>query len=85
MVPLTLAVPSTLYAWMGVGRCCRRKFALDNRPILMKFLVVLQLMRAVVSMICVPVASLMGRQMVHLLGRATDIWKVWEEDVNVTS
>ena len=64
MVPLILAVPSTLYAQMGLGRCCKGKFALDRRPMSMKFLVAPQSMRAVVLTICVPVASLMGRRMV---------------------
>ena len=51
MVPLTLAVPSTLYAWMGLGRCFRGKFALDKRSMLIKFPVAPQSMRAVVLMI----------------------------------
>ena len=61
MVPLMLAVPSTLYTQMGLGRHCRGKFALDKRPTSMKFPVAPQSMRAVVLMIWVPVASLMGR------------------------
>ena len=61
MVPLMFAVPSTLYAQMGLGRHCRGKFALDKRPMSMKFPVAPQSMRAVVSMICVPVANLIGR------------------------
>ena len=61
MVPLTFAVPSTLYARMGLGRHCRGKFAFDRRPMSMKFPVVLQSMRAVMSTICVPVANLIGR------------------------
>ena len=61
MVPLTFAVPFTLYAQMGLGRHCRGKFALDKRPMLMKFPVALQSMRVVISMICVPVANLIGR------------------------
>ena len=61
MVPLVLVVPSTLYTQIGLGRCCRGKFALDRSPMSMKFPVVLQSMRAVVSTICVPVASLIGR------------------------
>ena len=51
MIPLTLVVPSTLYARMGLGRHCRGKFALDRRPTSMKFLVAPQSMRAVVSTI----------------------------------
>ena len=86
MVPLILAVPSMLYAWMGLGRCCRGKFALDRRPMLMKFLVAPQSMRAVVSTICVPVASLIGRQIVRSFGKATNTWdKSWEEDIKATS
>ena len=61
MVPLTLVVPSMLYAWMGLGRCCKGKFALDRRPMSMKFPAAPQSMRAVVLMVCVPVANLMGR------------------------
>ena len=37
MVPLMLAVPFTLYAWIGLERCFRGKFALDRRLISMKF------------------------------------------------
>ena len=86
MVPLTLVVPSTLYAWMGLESCCKGKFALDKRPMLMKFLVAPQSMRAVVSTICVPVASLMGRQIVHSFGKATSTWdKLWEADIKATS
>ena len=86
MVPLTFAVPSILYARMGLGRCCRGKFALDRRPMSMKFPVVLQSMRVVVSMICVPVANLIGRRIVCSFGKATNTWdKSWEEDVEVTS
>ena len=61
IVPLTFAVPSILYAQIGLGRCCRGKFALDKRPTSMKFPVAPQSMRAVVSTICVPVANLIGR------------------------
>ena len=86
MVPLMFAVPSTLYAQMGLGRCCRGKLALDKRPMSMKFLVAPQSMRAVVSMICVPVANLIGRQIVRSFGKATNTWdKLWEEDVKATS
>ena len=48
MVLLALAVPSTLYAQMGLGRHCKGKFALDKRPTSMKFPVVPQSMRVVV-------------------------------------
>ena len=51
MVPLTFAVPSTLYTQMGLGRCCKGKFALDKRLMSMKFPVAPQSMRAVVSTI----------------------------------
>ena len=86
MVPLALAVPSTLYARIGLGSRCNRKLALDRRPTLMKFPVAPQSMRAVVSTICVPVTSLIGRQMVHSFGRATSTWDTsWEEDVEATS
>ena len=86
MVPLTLAVPSTLYARIGLGSRCNGKLALDRRPTLMKFPVAPQSMRAVVSMICVPVASLIGRRMVCSFGRATSTWdKSWEGNVEVTS
>ena len=86
MVPLTLAVPSTLYARIGLGSRCNGKLALDRRPMSMKFPVALQSMRAVVSTICVPVASLIGRRMVCSFGRATSTWdKSWEDDVEMTS
>ena len=61
MVPLTLAVPSRLYARIGLGSHCNGKLPLDRRPMSMKFPVAPQSMRAVVSTICVPVASLIGR------------------------
>ena len=52
----------------------------------MKFPVALQSMRAMVSTICVPVASLTGRRMVHSFGKATSTWdKSWEDDVEATS
>ena len=65
---------------------CRGKFALDKRPMLIKFLVAPQLIRAVVLMIWVPVASLIGRQIVHSFGKATSTCdKSWEEDIDATS
>ena len=86
MVPLAFAVPSTLYAQMGLGRCCRGKFALDKRPMSMKFPVAPQSIRAVVSTICVPVANLIGRRIVRSFGNATSTWdRSWEEDVEATS
>ena len=85
MVPLALAVPSTLYAQIGLGKCCSGKFALDKRLMLMKFPVAPQSIRAVVSTICVPVVSLIGRQIVRSFGKATSTWnKSWEEDIKVT-
>ena len=52
----------------------------------MKFPVALQSMRVVVSTICVPVANLIGRQIVRSFGKATNTWdKSWEEDVEATS
>ena len=86
MVPLALAIPSTLYARIGLDSRCNGKLALDRRPTLMKFPVVPQLIRAVVSTICVPVASLIGRRMVCSFGRATSTWDtLWKEDVEATS
>ena len=86
MVPLALAVPSTLYAQIGLGSRCSGKLALDKRPMSMKFPVALQSTRAVVSTICVPVTSLTGRRMVCSFGKATSTWdKSWEDDVEATS
>ena len=86
MVPLALAVPSTLYARIGLDSHFSGKLALDKRPMLMKFPVAPQLMRAVVLTICVPLTSLIGRQMVHSFGKATSTWdKSWEGDVKATS
>ena len=86
IVPLALAVPSTLYARIGLGSRCSGKSALDRRPISMKFPVAPQSMRAVVSTICVPVSSLTGRRMVRSFGKATSTWdKSWEDDVEATS
>ena len=61
MVPLALAVPSTLYAQISLDSRCNGKLALDKRPMSMKFPVALQSIRAVVSTICVPATSLIGR------------------------
>ena len=61
MVFLTLVVLSMLYAQIGLERHCKGKFALDRRPISMKFLVAPQSIRAVVSTIWVPVANLIVR------------------------
>ena len=86
IVPLALAVPSTLYARIGLGSRCSGKLALDKSPMSMKFPVALQSMRVVVSTICVPVTSLIGRQMVCSFGRATSTWdKSWEDDVETNS
>ena len=86
IVPLTLAVPSTLYARIGLGSHCSGKLALDKRPMSMKFPVAPQSMRVVVLMICVPLTSLMGRRMVCSFGRATSTWdKSWEDDVEANS
>ena len=86
MVPLVFNVPSTLCDQIGLGSHCNAKFALDRRSMSMKFPVAPQLMRAVVSTICVPVASMIGRRMVHSFGKATSTWdKSWEEDVEATS
>ena len=86
MVPLAFVVPSTLYAQIGWERHCRGKFALDKRPMSMKFPVAPQSTRAVVSTICVPVANLIGRRIVRSFGNATSTWdRSWEEDVKMTS
>ena len=86
MVSLMLAVPFTLYMQMGLGRHCKGKFALNKRPMSMRFPVVPQSMRVVVLTIWDPVASLMGRQIVCSFGKATNTWdKSWEEDIEVTS
>ena len=86
IVPLTFTVPSTLYAQMGLGRRCKGKFALDRRPMSMKFPVAPQSMKAVVSTICVLIANLIGRRIVRSFGNATSTWdRSWEEDVKATS
>ena len=71
---------------MGLGRHCRGKLALDKRSMSMKFPVAPQSMRVVVLTICVLVANLMGRRIVHSFGKATNTWDtLWEEDVEATS
>ena len=71
---------------MGLGRRCRGKLALDKRSMSMKFPVAPQSMRVVVLTICVLVANLMGRRIVHSFGKATNTWDtLWEEDVEATS
>ena len=87
MDPLALVVPSTLYAWIGLGSRCNGKLALDRRrPMSMKFPMAPQSIRVVVLMICVPVASLIGRRTVRSFGRATSTWdKSWEDNIETTS
>ena len=66
----------------GFGSHFKGKPALFRRLMLMKFPMAPQSIRAVVLMISVPVASLMERQIVHSLGKATSTWKrSWEEDI----
>ena len=60
MVPLALAVLSTLLAMMGLGSFSRGNLRRHRRPTSMKFPVAPQLTRVVVLMICVPLDSLMG-------------------------
>ena len=74
MVPLALAVPSTLLAMMGLGSFSRGNSRRHRSPMSMKFLVAPQSTRAVVSTICVPLDSLMGIRMVLSLGRAVITW-----------
>ena len=86
IVSLMLAVPSTWYVWMGLGRWCKGKLALNRRLMLMKFPVAPQSMRAVVSTIWVLAASLIGRWMVCSLDKATSTWdRSWKEDIEATS
>ena len=45
-----------------------------------------ELIRAVVSMVCVPTSSMIGKQRVHSFGEATSTWEVVEEgNVEVAS
>ena len=83
MVPLALAVPSTLLAMMGLGSFSRGNSRRHRRLMSMKFLVAPQLTRVVVLMICVPLDSLMEIHMVLSLGRAIITWfMIWEEYIN---
>ena len=86
MVPLALAVPLMLLVMMGLGSFSRGNLRRQRRLTSIKFPVALQLTRAVVSMICVPLDSLMGICMVLSLGRAVITWfTIWEECVNSSS
>ena len=86
MVPLALAVPSTLLVMMGLGSFSRGNSRRHRRLTSMKFPVAPQSTRAVVSMICVPLDSLMGIHMVLSLGRAVITWfTIWEEYVDSSS
>ena len=71
IVPRWLAVPSTLKARMGCGSFFRGKFARDKSPRSMKFPVAPESMRAVVSTVCCPTSSLIGKRRVRSLGEAT--------------
>ena len=83
MVPLALAVPLTLLVMMGLGSFSRGNLRRQRRPISIMFPVALQSMRAVVSMICVPLDSLMGMHKVLSFGRAIITWfTIWEEYAN---
>ena len=86
MVPLALAVPLMLLAIMGLGSFSRGNLRRQRRPTSIKFLVAPQSTRAVVSMICVPLDSLMGICKVLSLGRAVITWfTIWEEYVDSSS
>ena len=86
MVPLALVVPSMLLAMMGLGSFSRGNSRRQRRPTSIKFPVAPQLTRAVVSMICVPLDSLMGMHKVLSLGRAVITWfTIWEEYVDGSS
>ena len=86
MVPLALAVPSTLLVMMGLESFSRGNSRRQRRLISMKFLVAPQSMRVVVLTICVPLDSLMRIHMVLSFGRAVVTWfTIWEEYVNGSS
>ena len=86
MVPLALAVLSMLLAMMGLGSFSRDNLRRHRRSTSMKFPVAPQSTRAVVSMICIPLDSLMGICMVLSLGRAVITWfMIWEEYVDGSS
>ena len=86
MVSLALAVPSTLLAMMGLGSFSRGNSRRQRRPTSMKFPVAPQLTRLVVSMICVPLDSLMGICMILSFGRAVITWfTIWEEYIDGSS
>ena len=64
----------------------REKLARDRSPRLMKFPVAPESMSAVVSTVCCPISSLIGKQRVYSLGEATSTWKaVGEGNVKMTS
>ena len=86
MVPLALAVPSTLLVMMDLGSFSRSNLRRQRRPTSIKFPVAPQLTRVVVLMICIPLDSLMGICMVLSLGRAVITWfTIWEEYINGSS
>ena len=86
MVPLALAVPSTLLAMMGLDSFSRGNSRRQRRLTSIKFPVAPQLTRVVVSTICVPLDSLMGMRKVLSLGRAVITWfTIWEEYVDSSS
>ena len=86
MVPLALAVPSTLLAMMGLGSFSRGNLRRHRRLTSMKFPVAPQSTRVVVSTICVPLDSLMGIRMVLSIGRAVITWfTIWEEYIDSSS
>ena len=86
MVPLSLVVPSTLLVMMDLESFSKGNLRRQRRPTSMKFPVAPQSMRAVVSMICVPLDSLMGIRMVLSFGRAVITWfTVREEYIDSSS
>ena len=86
MVPLPLVVPSTLLVVMDLESFSKGNLRRQRRPTSMKFPVAPQSMRAVVSMICVPLDSLMGIRMVLSFGRAVITWfTVREEYIDSSS
>ena len=55
----------------GLREFLKRELARDRSPRSMKFPMALELMRAVVSTVCCPTSSLIGKRRVRSLGEAT--------------
>ena len=71
---------------MAVGSFVKGKLARERSPRSMKLPITPESMRAVVSTICFPTSSFIGKRRVRSLSGATSTWaRFWEGNIEVSS